>query len=177
MQLEQILASETHCQLDTNRVQTKHTNRVKITSQLEQQEIDRLYKLSQVVFEIMTKDNIENLDDKFQQVFEFWMEIKGSIITEWATKKSKITPIEDMFERNCEKPDIYTRNHGDFKPKQTTDQPKIDIPPYNPFISQQLPTPTPTQKLTFDWLPQLRLLIDQINDEEQGSQNEDSQID
>ncbi|CAL6029453.1 Hypothetical_protein [Hexamita inflata] len=188
MQLEQILASDTRCQMETNRVQTKHTNRVKITSQLEEEEIDRLYKLSEVVFEIMTKDNIENLDDKFKQVFEFWMEIKGSITTEWAVKKSKITPIQEMFERNGTKPDMFTRYRGDIKPNLETDQSKKNRSskdykldkPRQQFNSQQFLkdcTPLPTDKMTFDWLPGMKLLIDQINEEEAISKSNEEMDD
>ncbi|CAL5980691.1 Hypothetical_protein [Hexamita inflata] len=135
----------------------------------------------------MTKDDIENLDDKFKQVYEFWMEIKGSITTEWAAKKSKFIPIQDMFERNGTKPDIFTRNHGDIKPNKETDQSKkkqtkdqkVDKPRQQ-FNSKQFLkdcTPLQSEKMTFDWLPNMKLLIDQINEDESQCQTEDEDVD
>ncbi|CAL6055886.1 Hypothetical_protein [Hexamita inflata] len=90
MQLEQKLAQQTGCFVPaiTSRISDKATNQVNITTQLTKEEIEKLYNLSKILLEIMQSDNVENIDTKFGQVYDFWESAQKEVTKEWFMKQN-----------------------------------------------------------------------------------------
>ncbi|CAL6115998.1 Hypothetical_protein [Hexamita inflata] len=103
MQLEQKLAQETGCFVPaiTSRISDKATNQVNITTQLTKEEIEKLYNLSKILLEIMQSENVENIDTKFGQVYDFWESAQKEVTKEWFMKQNSVKlKVNYMFSNN-----------------------------------------------------------------------------
>ncbi|CAL6020812.1 Hypothetical_protein [Hexamita inflata] len=117
-----LLQKKLEVELDVNnqkksRIGAKHTNRVHITEQLKDETIKQLHSLAKVIVQMMLGE-VDNVEQQFQQVYDFWQSIRGGIIFEWCVKKSnKRFHVNEMTQRNigCQSClDKYTQVKEDY---------------------------------------------------------------
>ncbi|CAL5979661.1 Hypothetical_protein [Hexamita inflata] len=92
----------------TSRISDKATNQVNITTQLTKEEIEKLYNLSKILLEIMQSDNVENIDTKFGQVYDFWESAQKEVTKEWFMKQNSVKlKVNYMF---CNNGNVQSRS-------------------------------------------------------------------
>ncbi|CAL6066559.1 Hypothetical_protein [Hexamita inflata] len=99
--LEKQLAQETNCQIKKQpRIGNKHTNRVEVDAQLTDNDIDRLRILSETIIDIMHNNEVENIEQKFAQIHQFWYYVQNGT-TEWfAHKTTDREIVQEMYTAN-----------------------------------------------------------------------------